>query len=162
MPIEPQLKPTAHALERARDVTTVMQLARSAARRLTRADGATFVLKDGEFCFYAEEDAIGPLWKGSRFPINACISGWSMLNTEPVIVHDIYHDERVPLDLYRTTFVHSLAMTPVGRPAVAAIGIYWAHQHSATSEEMRLLDALADLTAAALARHRKHPEREPV
>lgn len=39
------------------------------------ADGATFVQRDGEFCYYADESAIKPLWKGSRFLLTECISG---------------------------------------------------------------------------------------
>ena len=33
-------------------------------------------------CYYADEDAISPLWKGQRFPMSACISGWAMLNRQ--------------------------------------------------------------------------------
>ncbi|MHB8830217.1 MAG: PAS domain S-box protein, partial [Syntrophales bacterium] len=40
---------------------------RTATRKLIGADGAAFVLRDGEDCFYMDEDAISPLWKGSRF-----------------------------------------------------------------------------------------------
>ena len=49
-----------------REVQDIQQIVRSAARRLARADGATFVLRDGDQCFYADEDAISPLWKGQR------------------------------------------------------------------------------------------------
>ena len=35
-------------------------IVRSAARRLADAQGATFVLRDGPDCFYADEDAISP------------------------------------------------------------------------------------------------------
>jgi hypothetical protein len=45
------------------DITAVV---RRAARELTGADGATFVLRDGQQCYYADEEAISPLWKGSR------------------------------------------------------------------------------------------------
>src|SRR5262249_27351111 len=61
----------------------VMEIVRSAARELTGADGATFVLREGDLCYYADEDAIAPLWKGRRFPASACISGWTMLHREP-------------------------------------------------------------------------------
>ena len=43
--------------------------------KLVGADGATFVLRDGDCCYYVDEDAISPLWKGQRFPLEACISG---------------------------------------------------------------------------------------
>jgi hypothetical protein len=73
----------------ARSVADVQDVVRRAARRLTGADGATFILREGDFCFYADEDAIAPLWKGSRFPMEDCVSGWAMLNRRPIVIDDI-------------------------------------------------------------------------
>jgi Histidine kinase-, DNA gyrase B-, and HSP90-like ATPase len=67
-------------LSLARDLASIMEIVRHEARALVNADGASFVLRDGDRCSYADEEAIGPLWKGQRFPLEACISGWSMLN----------------------------------------------------------------------------------
>ena len=64
----------------ARSLPDVQRIVRTSARELTGCDGATFVLRDNGKCFYADEDAIAPLWKGSRFPMDICISGWAMLN----------------------------------------------------------------------------------
>jgi hypothetical protein len=66
----------------ARNLDAIMEIVRHAARELTGADGATFVLRDGDLCYYAEENAISPLWKGQRFPMSICISGWVMLNRQ--------------------------------------------------------------------------------
>lgn len=138
-------------LSQARDVEAVMAIVRQAARDLTGADGATFVLRDGDMCYYAEENAISPLWKGRRFPMNTCISGWVMLNARPAVISDIYSDPRIPADAYRPTFVKSLAMVPIRRKApVGAIGNYWAEQRQATEEEVAILQALADTTSVAL------------
>jgi GAF domain-containing protein len=104
---------TVQDLSLARDLDTVMKIVRTAARKLTGADGATFVLRDNGLCYYAEEDAIAPLWKGSRFPMTACVSGWAMLNQRPAVIEDIYADDRIPADAYRPTFVKSLAMVPI-------------------------------------------------
>ena len=124
---------------------------RSAARRLTGADGATFVLRDEGECFYADEEAIAPLWKGKRFPFQSCISGWAMLNRKPAVIEDIYADARIPHDAYRPTFVRSLVMVPIRTmDPVGAIGIYWAQRHAATEQEVGLARALADSTAVAL------------
>jgi len=102
-------------------------------------------------CYYADEDAIEPLWKGQRFPMKACISGWAMLHRESVAIPDIYADARVPADAYRPTFVKSLVMVPIRTDApVGAIGTYWASTHRATSEEIELLATLANSTAIAL------------
>ncbi len=138
-------------LSLARSLDAVMHIVRSAARELSGADGATFVLRDGDCCFYAEEDAIEPLWKGRRFPMSACISGWTMQHRESALVEDIYADPRIPADAYRPTFVRSLAMVPIRTAApIGAIGNYWARPHRPTEREVRLLQALADSTSIAL------------
>ena len=54
-------------LSLARNLETIMAIVRRAVRDLTGADGATFVLREGDQCYYADEDAISPLWKGQRF-----------------------------------------------------------------------------------------------
>src|SRR5215475_10661840 len=118
------------ALSLARDLAAIMEIVRHAACELTSADGATFVLRDGGNCFYAEEDAIAPLWKGHRFPLENCISGWAMLNRKPAIVPDIYQHPRIPIDAYRPTFVRSLVMVPIRTlQPIGAIGNYWAKLH---------------------------------
>lgn len=118
---------TVQKLSLARDIEEVMQIIRTVARQLTGADGAAFVLRDGNLCYYADEDAISPLWKGHRFPMKSCVSGWVMLNKTPVVIENIYADERVPVDAYRPTFVKSLAMVPIRTmKPLGAIGNYWA------------------------------------
>ena len=138
-------------LSLARDLEQVQHIVRVTARELVGSDGATFVLRDGEQCYYADEDAIEPLWKGSRFPIEACISGWTMLNKQPAVIEDIYLDDRIPHAAYRPTFVKSLAMVPIrSLDPIGAIGNYWADEHLATPEEIALLQALADATSVAM------------
>jgi signal transduction histidine kinase len=146
-----QLVSVIQRLSRARDLPSIMEIVRHEARALVQADGASFVLKDGELCYYAEEDAVGPLWKGQRFPLETCISGWTMLNHQAAAIEDIYLDARIPHDSYRPTFVKSLVMTPIRTASpVGAIGVYWAKQHRATQEEIELLAALADSTSIAI------------
>lgn len=136
----------------ARDLVSISAVVRSAARALTGADGVTFVLREGGLCHYADEDAIAPLWKGRRFPMSACISGWVMRRGEPAAITDIYADPRIPHEAYRATFVKSLVMVPVRAPdPIAAIGAYWAHRHEATREELTTLQTLADSAGLALA-----------
>ena len=138
-------------LSLARSLGEIQSIVRSGARRLTGADGATFVLRDGDKCFYADEDAIEPLWKGQRFPLSQCISGWAMNNRRSVAIEDIYIDDRIPHAAYRPTFVKSLAMVPIRKlDPVGAIGNYWGHQRQPSSDELELLQALADSTAVAI------------
>jgi GAF domain-containing protein len=141
------------ALDRADDLGEVGRIVRTAARALTGAMGATFVLRDDDQCFYADEDAIAPLWKGQRFPMSTCISGWAMLHATTAVVPDIEVDPRIPLEAYRPTFVRSLAMAPVGAPdPVAAIGVYWSIPRTPASDAIASLDELAAVTGAAISR----------
>lgn len=138
-------------LSHARTLESVIALVRENARALIGSDGVTFVLKDGEFCHYVEENAIGPLWKGRKFPLHTCVSGWTMQHRESVIIEDIYKDARVPIDAYSTTFVKSLAMVPIRRlHPIGAIGAYWATHHKVTESELALLQALADSVSVAM------------
>lgn len=131
-----------------KEVTTIVA---EAARKLCGADGATFVLKEGQQCFYVDENAISPLWKGNKFPLETCISGWSMIHRETVLIRDIYEDARIPWDAYRPTFVKSLCMVPIrsGNP-LGAIGNYWAKTHTPTKDEVKFLQILANTAAVAL------------
>src|SRR5258705_12320961 len=106
-----------------RTVERIVEILRDAARDLAGADGVTVVLREGDQCHYVEESAIAPLWKGRRFPLTDCISGWCMLNRQQVAIADLDSDQRIPHDAYRPTFVKSLAMVPIRshRP-IGAIG----------------------------------------
>ncbi|MFC5677810.1 GGDEF domain-containing protein [Aeromicrobium endophyticum] len=138
-------------LSMARNLPQVQQIVRTTARELAGSDGATFVLRDSGQCYYADEDAIEPLWKGSRFPMETCISGWAMLNRQTAVIEDIYVDDRIPHEAYRPTFVKSLAMVPIrSLDPIGAIGNYWADGHVASGDEIRLLQALADATSVAM------------
>jgi two-component system CheB/CheR fusion protein len=122
-----------------------------AARDLLGADGAAFVLREGSSVRYVAEDAIAPLWNGQRFPLECCISGWSMARAQAVVLEDVYADQRIPQVAYRSTFVQSLAMMPIGpRLPVASIGVYWAHRHRASAYELELLESLASAADRAL------------
>ncbi|PMB05821.1 hypothetical protein CEN49_17220 [Fischerella thermalis CCMEE 5273] len=69
------IKVVQEELSLARSLEEITAIVRVAARELTNADGATFVLREQDMCYYAEENAIQPLWQGKRFPINVCIGG---------------------------------------------------------------------------------------
>jgi two-component sensor histidine kinase len=141
---------TIEQLAAARTVQDIAAVVRTGARRLSGADGIAVVLRDEDRCHYVDEDAIGPLWKGKKFPLTACISGWAMLNKQTAVIPDIYQDDRIPHDAYRPTFVKSLVMTPVGGDApIAAIGAYWAEERAPTELEIEALSAVARATATA-------------
>ncbi|HZZ58314.1 MAG TPA: ATP-binding protein [Opitutaceae bacterium] len=148
-------------LSLARSLAAVQAVVRRAARELVGADGATFVLREGDACHYADEDAISPLWKGQRFPMAACISGWVMLNARAAMIPDIYTDPRIPADAYRPTFVKSLVMVPIRQKSpIGAIGVYWAAARISSAEEIALLQGLADTTSVALENVQVYAELE--
>lgn len=148
-------------LSLARSIQRVQEIVRNTARKLTGADGATFVLRDNGYCYYADEDAISPLWKGQRFPMQACISGWVMMNKKRVVIEDIYKDERIPIEAYRPTFVKSLTMVPIrSMDPIGAIGNYWADQHVPSEEEIKMLQSLADITAVTMENVKMYEELE--
>jgi len=139
------------ALSMARGLDEIMATVRGRMRQLLGADGLTFVLRDGDKCYYADEDAISPLWKGQRFPLSACISGWAMLHRQTAVIEDIYADDRIPHAAYRPTFVKSLVMTPVRQEdPVAAIGAYWAERMSPSQVQVDILARVANSAAVAM------------
>ncbi len=138
-------------LSLAKDIHSVADTVRHMARKLANADGATFVLRDAGQCYYYEEDAISPLWKGMKFPMESCISGWAMLNKQNVFIPDIYLDDRIPHDAYRPTFVKSLLMVPIRKTdPIGAIGIYWKESRQIDKETIQILENLANSTSIAL------------
>jgi PAS domain S-box-containing protein len=129
----------------------IMTTVRSHVRKLVNADGSTFILRQGDSCYYADEDTISPLWKGQSFPMTNCISGWAMLNKQSVVIDDIYTDSRIPVELYKSTFVRSLSISPIRiNDPLGAIGAYWSRNYSPTEVEIKLLNTLADAAAKAV------------
>src|ERR1700761_9211750 len=137
-------------LEQAPTREAVIEVVRSTARAVCSADGICFVLRDGDLCHYVEEDAIAPLWKGQRFPLSACVSGWSMLNAQTAVIEDVFADPRIPHDAYRPTFVKSLIMTPVGEKSVAAMGAYWKDKRSFGDLELLTVKTFSAIVGKAL------------
>lgn len=149
-----RLKELVKAVERlgsANDLDDVIEIIRGTARRLIGADGVSIILRDGDECHYIEEDAIGPLWKGEKFPMASCISGWAMLNRETAVVPDISTDERIPHVLYAATFVRSMVMTPI-RPhdPIGAIGAYWSEAHDPSPDAIDALEMIARAAATSI------------
>lgn len=147
------------ALSMVREVDRVRDIVLAAARELVGADGASFVLRDGEQCWYVDEHAVAPLWKGRRFPLDACITGWVMRRRMPAVVADITGDERIPHEVYRPTFVRSLVAVPIRtEDPIGAIGVSWATLTHPTPVEVAALQALATATAVSLERLRAEDE----
>lgn len=133
------------------DLQAITTVVAETARKISGADGTTFVLRDGDLCYYVDENSISPLWKSQKFPMVNCISGWSMIHQQPVFISDVYKDSRIPHDAYRPTFVKSLCMIPIRVDSpLGAIGNYWSDSYTPTEDEVKALQVLANSTAIAL------------
>lgn len=160
LPFDSEDNPRWKLLEVARELLAdassqdrVIEVVRRYARAVVSADGVTFVLRESNSCHYVEEDAIGPLWKGKRFPMASCISGWAMINHKTAVIPDVFTDSRIPHDVYRKTFVRSLVMVPVGlQNPIAAIGAYWCDKPVITVREVAAVETLAATVGEALTR----------
>jgi PAS domain S-box-containing protein len=141
-----------HDLARAESLDDIQSVIRTSARTTVGADGIALILRENGQVRYVEEDAIGPLWKGQRFPLSGCISGVAIRSGQPVVVEDIATDPRIPQQAYVGTFVRSLVMVPIRSEApLGAIGAYWAEHHHPTPSEVEILAAMADAGAVAVA-----------
>jgi GAF domain-containing protein len=153
---DPRWRPLEVARDRLQIAKTrqdIIAIVRASARAACSADGVTFVLREYSFCHYVEEDAITPLWKGQKFPMTSCISGWAMLNKKTAVIADIFADARIPHDVYRKTFVKSLIMCPIGfATPMAAMGAYWRDQHSFSEREVAAVETLAAHVSEAMSR----------
>jgi len=146
-----QLTDTINQITSSFDLQALSNLACKAGRTFLGAQGCTLILRDKGQCLYLNEDAIAPLWKGMHFSLNYSVAGWVILHNQSAFISDITLDPRVPFELYRSTFVKSLSMIPIGRSgSIGAIGCYWAEQHHVSTEEIVLQQALADAIAQGL------------
>jgi len=155
-PFDTELSP-ALLIQAVQEVSTAASLAdiirivNHTARTATGADGVSFVMREDDQCHYVDEDSIAPLWKGRRFPMNECISGWSMLHRQAVAISDTSIDLRIPQDAYRETFVRSLVMVPIrSQSPLGAIGAYWSVCRQFPSGLVHWLQALADAASAGI------------
>ena len=139
------------ALAGARSLDAVTHVLRAFARRAVGADGIAIVLRDEDQCHYIAEDSMEPLWAGQRFPAATCVSGWAMEHGQTAVIPDVFDDPRVPIEAYRTTFVRSMLMVPIGRiEPIAALGAYWSEFGQPTDNEIALLEALARAASTAI------------
>lgn len=151
MPATSALVELVQSLSQVRDLRSLTAIVTRAVRNLVAADGATFVLRQGDDCFCADESAVEPLFRGKLFPIGRSIGGWAMRHRRTAIIPDIRYDGRVPAEAYRPTLVKSLVVAPVRVEApIAAIGAYWSRSRQPSPEEIALLETVADSAALAL------------
>lgn len=138
-------------LARVPKLPEIEMLVPAAARRLTGSAAATLIMREGDMCDYVAEDSIAPLLKDTQRPVDTDIAGWAMRNRAPVVIEDVFADQRVDSEIYSATFVRSLAVVPIrAREPIGAIGCYWQRSYVPTETELSLLHSLADATSVAL------------
>lgn len=137
-------------LSLAATVDDIAEIVPKAARRLTGADGATFVLRERQQTSYVGEEVVGPDWAGQHFPEND-EPGWWTRQDEPLKISDVDEDDRIPHEAYSQTMIRSLVMVPIRRKdPIGAITVCWAESARATNAQMAVLQSLADATAVIL------------
>ena len=147
-------------LPRCRDMEAVISAVCRAARQLSGSDAAVLVLRDGELCHVIGEDSPTPYWKGRRYPLKESVTGWVMEHDQPVVLDDI-SDPRVSQTIYRTTYVKSMAVVPLGRPQpIGSLSNLWRSRHTPSADEVKLMGMLADAAAVALENVRGHASLE--
>lgn len=133
------------------NLTQVARIVSNAARHMCEADAATFIVKQGDQCVYADEDAPATLWKGREFPMAECISGWVMKHRVPSMIKHMDGDARVPARENNDMELTSMVMVPIGtKRVVGAIGVYWSEEHVVSDMQLETLKSLGDLTAMAM------------
>jgi GAF domain-containing protein len=143
-----------------RSLAELIYALRSSARRIAGSDGIAIVRRVGDRVVYVAEDALSPLWIGQSFALAACVSGQAMLTNQPILIPDVFVDPRVPHAAYRTTFVNSMAMFPIGsgEPQLA-LGAYWHEAGPIDPEAAQLLASLARAAGTAFDRIEQHEAR---
>jgi K+-sensing histidine kinase KdpD len=138
-------------LSTAHELPAIMRIVATAARRLLAADGTAFVLREGEQCHYAHEDAVLPSRLGRRISLQSCICGWVILNGQSLAIADVANDPRIPQDAYARGTVQSLAAAPIRtKVPIGAVEVYWAQHHEPERAEMEILEALANTAAVVM------------
>lgn len=127
------------------DITSTLK---TAAKRLIHCDASCIIMRVDEDCHYIDEDSEQPLWKGMKFPLDNCITGWVIKHGSTAVIPNIYDDARVPADLYRHTSIQSMMAAPLKNQNVqGAISVYWTERHSPSAAEIHILDTLADISS---------------
>jgi diguanylate cyclase (GGDEF)-like protein len=162
-----------------RSLDRVGEVVRDAALELVGSDGASVLLPEGDGCYFPRHSTLTLARGGERCGVEASAGGWAMRNRCPAIIPDVAHDPRTPFSIYGPTLIESVAAVPIlqggtaarsvaeqsstglgaaargsrepeGKVALGAIENYWIERHTASKEEIEMLQLLAELTALGL------------
>ena len=136
----------------ATSLVTVAHAMRAVVQPRLHCAGVTFVLVDGDQCFYPDDDPTAPVWAGQRMPIAENLCGWAILTSQPAVINNLELDERVPAQIERPGSVRSLVMVPVLglRGPLGAVGAYWITTQQAGRADLNWLRRLAQAAGSAI------------
>lgn len=137
-----------------RNKTAVYPPVLRAARALTGADGAAFLMKEEAGFVHCAEDAIAPVLQGASQPAETSPAALAVKERRTVAIRDVRspgdNGHRMPVAVYGSTFVRGLVLAPIRRDdPCGALALYWARPHRAADHEKLLLETLADASAIA-------------
>lgn len=138
-------------LSRVRSLSDANRVLYRSARGLARAQGVGLTLLEGDYGFHAEEDGLGPGWKGRRMPLEHSVAGSCIRSAKPVVIADVLSDVRLSVAPYWSGPVGSLVAVPVrSADPIGALTCYWSAPRRPTASEVEVLAALADTAAVAV------------
>ncbi len=133
------------------DMNSLAHLVSTAAQLLVSADSTVFALREDDKVRCVAEQAAVPFFRDMVIPLTMGVSGWTITNRQAVAIDDISVDSRISKELYKNSGICSQIMVPIRQEdPVGAVGAFWNTPHSATPDEIALLQALADAAAVAL------------
>ena len=137
-------------LSHARDIPAIARIVSDAAQILTGADGATFVLREGDDCRCVEQTGVNPIWKGKRSSLSTAITGRAILSRQVIVVEDIENHPWITPHYQKIDLMRSLVVVPIRKEdPIGAFVTSWLETHVPGEEEIKVLQALADVTAVA-------------
>jgi signal transduction histidine kinase len=143
-----------HALKSLTASKTMEQMQEAithSARNLVHSDSAALVMLEDGLCHHVAEDSSIRLWKGGKFSMDECVSGWSISHNKTAVIRDLASDSRVLTKHYASTPIKSLVMAPIflDRP-IGAIGAYWNEVFEPSPTDIKILQTLADSAAMSI------------
>ncbi|HXY27596.1 MAG TPA: sensor domain-containing diguanylate cyclase [Acidimicrobiales bacterium] len=139
------------ALVCCQDEAEILRVLTTGARRLADAELAALARRDGDQCRFVAEDAVAPRWHNRRVALGTSASGRAILQGRTLVIADVDADPDAGV-FERGGIVRSLVVVPL-RPTdpIGSIVVGWPEPHQATEGVARLLEALAESGAAAMA-----------
>lgn len=140
---------TLNVLNSAKSVEEIKKIVLTSSRKLINSDGCNFVLLEGDLCIYAHEDPVSSVMVETTIPVDSCLSGKVITKGETVIIPDIYSDDRVNIEPYKSVPPKSIMVVPINKSEpFGAIENYWNIKKTPTEEEVKLIETLANETTS--------------